>query len=80
MSDLSFVDTDELIEEVLSRLDHGAVVGLKVLTGDDDGKGRHGVIRQWKGNTHTVVGLLGDLQVAALDCYYEKNEDDAEQW
>lgn len=63
-ADLSHVQTDELIEELLKRYDHAAFTGMKVMT--------H-IASEYKqrfvGNCHLLVGLLQDLSITVLDLH-----------
>lgn len=62
--DLSDYSHEELITELLTRCDHGLVV---VMFADrDEG---NTVIRNWRGNAHTVAGLALDAANSALTAY-----------
>ena len=63
MSDLELVSDKELINELLSRCDHGAFICMKAGVKSED---NHGFRRHWIGNSHTVVGLLADLAAVVI--------------
>jgi len=60
MNDLDLVPTSELVDELISRCDHG-VIGLFHSR-------KYGetvdltVKKYWKGNEHTCLGLCTDIQ------------------
>lgn len=63
MSDLEFISTDDLIDELLHRHDHGVIVLLKT-----DAKPNMDLVeRRWVGNSYTVVGLMFDVSQSVLD-------------
>ena len=64
MIDLELVPTDDLLEELLRRVDHGIFSGLQTGTHGGD---NHTYIGRWTGNTHTCIGLGADLNRAMLD-------------
>lgn len=81
--DLSFIPTQDLLQELLSRYDHIGIVALKVLKVLEeqhaDGGGSYQVVRRWKGNRHTVMGLLHDLQTCVQqDLEEDERETDGE--
>lgn len=75
MTDLHFESDEDLIDELLSRYEHACFVGLKVLTGDEDVTGIHQVRRRYKGNSHTVIGLLHDAQNFTHATYLETDDE-----
>ena len=60
---MELVGTDELMEELLRRCDHG-VVGMTRC--GDPGPKDTSVFRKWKGNSHTCAGLAFDVAEEAL--------------
>jgi hypothetical protein len=55
-TDLTLVPTEDLVAEVLSRCDHGAIVMLRCL---DTGPTGTQNCQTWRtGNTYTIAGLL----------------------
>lgn len=62
--DLLTVPTKALVDEILNRADHGAVVYMRV---EEHEKETISVTRRWKGNTHTIIGLLTDCTQSALE-------------
>lgn len=74
MPDLEIATTDELLEELLSRVDHGLVVLKRVMTDEL----QHD-IRRWKGNSHTVAGMALHAQIAVLDELEESYEEEDEE-
>ncbi len=56
---LSYVSNDELLQELASRFDHMIFIGLIRW---DEKKSTEKLIRRWKGNTHTCIGLAHDIQ------------------
>lgn len=69
MTDLSLVDTDELLAELLARFDHAVFAGLKSQIGASD---RIEFTREWIGNTHTCLGLTADLQARIIENFREE--------
>ena len=61
MEDLSLISTDKLIEELLSRHEHAIFIGMKIPKDNEVI-----LIRRWKGNTHTCMGLSMDLAHCVL--------------
>ena len=61
--DLSLVPTDDLIEALIARIDHGAIVTMQTRVNNTD---NIEYMRWWVGNSHTIVGLLVDAQHAIL--------------
>lgn len=64
---LEFVETDELIRELLNRCDHGAVVLMRVGGHDHNGVTFN---RRWRGDNHTVMGLCFDLAGCVRDSHH----------
>ena len=72
MSDLDFISTDDLIDELFNRHDHGAVVLMKT-----DAKPDMNLMeRRWKGNSHTVVGMLFDTSQIIMEDMHERDCDE----
>lgn len=61
--DLSLVPTDDLIEALMARIDHGAIVTMQTRVNNTD---NIEYVRRWVGNSHTIVGLLVDAEHAIL--------------
>lgn len=56
MSELELVSTDDLIEELLNRHDHGVICLRK----DDAKPDLNMIIRRWVGDFHIIIGLMFD--------------------
>lgn len=70
MIDLSLVSTDDLTAELAGRFDHFAFIGMQTkITANT-----HGYYRRWAGNSHTVTGLLFDLQTEVIKAFRENCE------
>ena len=72
MTDLELVSTDDLLEELLSRVDHGIFSALQTGT---HGGNNHTYIGRWTGNTHTCIGLGADLNRRMLDDIRSRSTD-----
>lgn len=68
--DLSLVSTDDLTVELAARFNHFAFVGMQEKVGPET----HGYYRRWAGNSHTVIGLLVDLQDEVLKAFKKQCE------
>jgi hypothetical protein len=55
---LSLYTDDELIDELLGRCDYAAVSLWKMRNSKTGG---HVVLRRWRGNSHTCMGMCFDL-------------------
>ncbi len=75
MSDLALVSTDDLMDELLNRSDHGVITLMHVQSDQ-----QVAIKRKWKGNTHTIVGLAVDLQRCALADFHKTAEDESTDW
>lgn len=64
MSDLSLVSLNDLLDEVLGRVDHGVVALMQVGEHTPNTITR---IRRWKGNANTCAGLGLDVAHSALE-------------
>ena len=77
MVDLELVSTDDLIDEVFRRADHGIIGLLQVGTHGDES---FTCWRRWKGNSHTCMGLATDATGAIMaslrDCEEPDDEED----
>lgn len=62
MCNLEFVSTNDLMEELLKRSDHGTICLLKVKDND-----HVQVAKRWVGNSHTCSGLCQDLNRSILE-------------
>lgn len=72
MSELELVSTDDLIDELLNRHDHGAICLRK----DDAKPDIDLIIRRSKGDYHTVIGIMFDT----AQCMVEKlRENDCDE-
>jgi hypothetical protein len=63
-TDLSDIPTDDLLVELLERHHHAGFIG-----GNYDEQEASVIRRRWKGNCHTIVGLLFDLSAEVIDEY-----------
>lgn len=66
--DLSLVSTDSLIEEIINRFEHIAIVGMK--PGMKDG---NVTFRRWKGNSATTTGLCTEMTHVITKTYLEES-------
>ena len=74
-SELPLVPTDDLVEELLSRFDHAAFVGLTAMTTEESEDDETvGIRRSWKGNSHTVMGLLADSERRIGEAFERKTK------
>jgi hypothetical protein len=64
--DLSMVAIEDLIDEMLSRVDHGVVSLYREMSDQGD----FGILRRWDGNLMTCVGLSCGL-ATAIDRHIE---------
>jgi hypothetical protein len=67
MIDMDLASTDALIEELSRRFDHGAIIMIRVLTGDvgkGQGTGKIEKRVRYFGNHHTVMGMLQDMSLS----------------
>jgi hypothetical protein len=62
LCNLEFIPTDELMEEILKRMDHGVIGLIKIKDGDNTQQ----IARRWKGNSHTCCGLCANLSSTIL--------------
>ena len=63
MTDLDLISTDDLVDNLLTRFDHSAFVGMQM---DHSGPEQHRYDKWWKGNSHTTIGLLVELESTIL--------------
>ena len=68
---LSLVSTDDLCEEIMRRADHGGVV---LMFDSRRGPTVHEYRKFFKGNSHTIIGLLTELQMLVLAKMITKRE------
>jgi len=61
MTDIHFIPTHELMDEVASRFDHSLFIGLAKRT-----DATSGTYRRWQGNHHVLAGLAADVQAMVL--------------
>lgn len=66
---LEFVTTEDLIEEILNRCDHGLITTVQIRSDDEVM-----IYRRWVGNSHTIVGLATDAQAMILAAYHERSK------
>ncbi len=69
MSELELISTDDLIDELFNRHDHGAIVLMKTDAKPD----MNLYLRRWDGNYHTIVGLLFDTSQYIMEDMHEKD-------
>ena len=74
-SDLELVSTADLLNEAMGRFDHSGFFGLRIISGEEGDIGRHNILRQWCGNSHTCAGLAVDLEGSILNDLWESEED-----
>ena len=55
MTDLELIDTGDLLEEILKRIDAGAFVGVRA---DEFGEAKHRFYFRYRGDPMTVAGLM----------------------
>ncbi len=72
MSELELVPTDDLIDELLNRHGHGVVCLLKVDAKPD----LNLILRRWKGNSHTVIGVMFDTAQCMMEDMHESDCDE----
>lgn len=65
--ELSFVDTDALVNELLGRYDHAIFTGLRFPKDEE-----YVLHRRWKGNSATCIGLVGLLNNAVTNHFEEE--------
>lgn len=76
MSGLELIGTDDLVKELLNRVDVGVVILHRIGIGDDGPEKTHGTImRQWKGHPLLISGLATDMSMIALDIFHGESED-----
>jgi hypothetical protein len=66
--DLSLVSTENLITEILERVDHGIVSLMRTNCGGDE---TNVYTRHWTGNSHTCCGLADDVKDRILSEFRE---------
>lgn len=64
--DLYWLDTDDLITELLSRFEHAIFSGMK----PPMPSGHTFTVRRWKGNSATCCGLAAFVSTRIIDDYY----------
>lgn len=67
---LSLVTTQQLLTELCGRFDHVIVCGVKV-TGPEDMQ----LLRKWRGNGITALGLSKFIEDRILEDIYENSTD-----
>lgn len=75
IEDLSLVDTEALIDALISRHDSAVLVLQKTLKPDEDL-----ILRRWKGRPHVALGLTHDLGAAILTDIYRNMTPPAGDW
>ena len=71
-SELEFISTDDLIDELLNRHDHGAVVLMKT----DAKPSMNLLLRRWCGNSHTIIGLMFDTSQYVMEDMHGRDCDE----
>ena len=66
MPDLELVSTDDLIAELLRRMDHAVFSGLRVTVENEDGTSDNNAVHAWTGCSVTCAGLAGEAQFRIL--------------
>lgn len=61
-AELELFTTEELITEVLNRMDHGIFAGMIVTASNEDGTGDNYAQHLWKGCSLTCAGLASEIQ------------------
>jgi len=76
-SELEFISTDDLIDELFNRHDHGGIALMKV-----DAKPEMNLIeRRWKGNPHTIIGLMFDTSQCVMEDMHGRDcDENGETW
>ncbi len=73
--DLSLVPTDDLVEELLGRVDHGVIALLKVRQqGETAAEQEYAVLRQWRGTAFTCAGLGYGVAREAMNAFDEDHD------
>ena len=75
MSDLRFVPTQDMVDELSSRFDHFVVAGYMILKG----KPTNEFYRYYKGNTLMCVGLLEECKMYILEDIDTEDIEDGEE-
>ncbi len=75
MSKLDFISTDDLVKELMERVDVGIIVLYRVGIRNDQGDGgSHGeVTRRWKGPPFLISGLATDMSMLVLRKFHQSN-------
>lgn len=69
--DLTFVQTQQLLDELDKRYEHWIFSGLKTISKNPD---RCLTERKWSGNSHTCSGLASMIQQAIYNDHIKENE------
>ena len=64
--DLELITTEDLIEELMRRADHGVFSAMIVTKDNKDGSGDNYAQHVWKGCSLTCAGLAAELQQRIL--------------
>jgi len=63
---LDLISTEQLIEELFRRVDHGVFAGFAIVVDNQDGTGDNEARHVWKGCSITCAGLATELQYRIL--------------
>lgn len=74
--EVALASTEELIQELMSRFDHGAFVGMKSVENKPElSEYKNMTYRRWKGNSATTQGLLFETATIIAADYMERRVD-----
>ncbi len=69
VTEIALASTDDLINELLARYEHGVFCALRILTDDETT-----IVRRWKGNAVTCAGLGTEAAHAVLADLEQRSE------
>lgn len=75
MNSVNLISTDDLLDELISRFDHIAFIGVKELQIRKDKEEKRVTLeftRRWSGNSLTVMGLCQDLSNGVWEDFKER--------
>jgi len=81
ITDLSLVDTEDLVDQLMMRHDCGAIVLAKFKNTRE--RGPAAVLRRVKGDTWAVTGILEQVQFALMlneECGDDDDEHTVAEW
>jgi len=73
--DLTTISTEDLMDELLSRVDNGAIMLQRLLK---DGETLN--TRRWKGTVHSLSGMATDFQLTIFLKAYQNKVQNDEEW